>query len=232
MPTPKAPTSMCGSGKGDFNASLNSLNAWKAFKKVSACRLKESNSRKATRDAAVKAWFASVTAAGHSSVALAKAIRASKAQRGRLTAAKKAYHKISKALKRQKAIAKRAQADAVAARKLMVSTNAAAARRTAAAKLDQLNRKIAMNRAVTKANGVLRAANALHKKLHRQTNANKRQMDAQQKKMNGDMRKQAKLHKVNMTNQAAKKASKAASIRAHKAYAAGARKNAADGYYH
>jgi len=199
---------------------------------VSGCRLKESNSLKATRDTAVRAWFASVRAAGHSSAALTKAIRASKAQNGRLTTAKNSYRKTFFALKHQKALAKRAQADAGAARKLKVSTNAAAARRTAAAKLNQVKRKNSMNIAVNKANGVLRAANALRSKLHRQLKANKRKMNAQQKKMNGDKRKQVRMHKVNKTKQAAKKASKAASIRAHKAYSSGARKDAASGYYH
>jgi len=95
-----------------------------------------------------------------------------------------------------------------------------------------MNRKNAMNRAVAKANSALRSANHHHKKLDKQRKANKRSMDKQQRKMNGDKLRQKKAHKVNMANQAAKKRSKAASIRAHKVYATGARKNAADGYYH
>ena len=89
-----------------------------------------------------------------------------------------------------------------------------------------------MHRAVTKANGVSRTANALRSKLGKQLKANKRVMDAQQRKMNSDKRKQAKLNKVNRTNQAAKKASKAASLKAHKDYTTGSSKDAADGYYH
>jgi len=56
-----------------------------------------------------------VNAAGHSSKKLAKAVRASRAQNGRLTRAKIAYHKSSKALRKQKALAKGAKKAAVAA---------------------------------------------------------------------------------------------------------------------
>merc|ERR1711957_1033743 len=90
----------CGTGKGDFNASLDTKAKWDLFKSATLCRANSSAALLVTRNTRVAAWFAANAAANSSNSAMIAA-KAEMTKRGNANTTAKGLNNTAQATARK-----------------------------------------------------------------------------------------------------------------------------------